>query len=92
MEDYISALSYRPEPPRFKIRQSEEQKQSLRDALDKLDIADDARRALEVLSTSQQIPYDLVASICRYIDKTSPKKDEGILILYVRVPVPWNQV
>lgn len=83
MEDYISALSYRPEPARFKIRQSEEQKKSLRDALEKLDIDEDARRALEVLSTSQQIPYDLVASICRHIDKTSPKKDEGILILYV---------
>lgn len=81
MEDYISNLSYRPEAPRFKIRQSEEQKQSLHDALDKLDISADARRALEVLSTTQQIPHDLVAAIVRYIDKTSPKKDEGILIL-----------
>lgn len=81
MEDYISKLSYRPETPKFKVRQSEEQKQSLRDALEKLDLNDDARRALEVLATSQQIPYDLVAAIVRYVDKTSPKKDEGILIL-----------
>lgn len=80
MEDYISDLSFRPETPKYKIRQTEEQKQSLRSALEKLDISDDARRALEILSTGQSIPYDLVAAIVRHVDKTS-KKDQGVLIL-----------
>jgi ABC-type enterochelin transport system ATPase subunit len=76
----ISTLSFRPEAPKYKMRQTEEQKQSLRDALGKLDISDDARRALEILSTGQSIPYDLIAAIAKHIDKTS-SKDEGVLIL-----------
>lgn len=81
LEDYISRLDYKPEQPaRFKIKQNEDQKMSLRTSLEKLDLNDRDRNAVEAISTSQSISYDLIGSIVRHIHTTSQKDSEGILI------------
>jgi hypothetical protein len=83
LEDALSLLpNYRPEPPRFKIKQSEEQKSSLRSDLERLDVGPDVKKSLEVLAGSQQIPYDLIAALVTYIvNQRSKDSDEAILIL-----------
>jgi hypothetical protein len=85
LEDALPLLpNYRAEPPRFKIRQTEEQKASLRADLERLNLDLDSRRSLEVLAGSQQIPYDLVAALVSYIvNQRSESPDEAILILWV---------
>ncbi len=83
LEDALPLLpNYRPEAPRYKIKQTEEQKASLRADLERLDVDQDVKKSLEVLAGSQQIPYDLVAALVTYIvNQRSTVPDEAILIL-----------
>lgn len=81
MEDYIAKLQYRAEVPRFKIKQTEDQKSSLKSWIDGLDMDMVSKASLEALSLAQQIPYDLIAAIVSHIEATSDKTDDGILIL-----------
>lgn len=80
LEDYVSNLDYRPEQTRFKVKQNEDQKVALRQSLEKLNLSDAARNAVEAVSTSTQISFDLIGSIVRHIHMTSQKDDEGVLV------------
>lgn len=81
LEDYVSNLDYLPESSsRFKVKQNEDQKVALRQSLEKLNLSDAARNAVEAVSTSTQVSFELIGSIVRHIHMTSPKDDEGVLV------------
>lgn len=81
MEDYLPMIQYRAETPRFKAKQTDDQRASLKTWLDGLDIDLGAKQSLEALSINTQIPYDLIAALVAHIEATSQKPDDGILIL-----------
>jgi ABC-type uncharacterized transport system ATPase subunit len=81
MEDYLPKLQYRAEIPRFKAKQSEDQKTALKAWLDGLYMDAQAKQSLEALSIGTQIPYDLIAALVAHIEATSQKPDDGVLIL-----------
>ncbi len=81
LEDYLPELSYKPEAQRFKQRLMEDEKKSLREELDSLNLDSNTRQPLETLATNTQIPYDLIAAICRNVVSESKNVNEGILVL-----------
>jgi hypothetical protein len=81
MEDYLPKLQYRAETPRFKIKQTEDQKTALKTWLDGLNLDPNSRQSLESLSIANQIPYDLIGALVAHIETTSMKPDDGVLIL-----------
>jgi ATP-dependent RNA helicase DHX57 len=81
LEDYLPKLQYRAETPRFKIKQTEDQKTALKTWLDSLDVDNNTKQSLEALSITSQIPYDLIAAVVAHIEATSVKPDDGVLIL-----------
>ncbi|OXG91457.1 ATP-dependent RNA helicase A [Cryptococcus neoformans A2-102-5] len=80
LEDIISDLHYSPAPSHFGLRQSEEQKASIRAEFAKLSLSPDSQRALEILSASDRIDYSLVAAVVKHIVNNATSPDGAILI------------
>lgn len=78
-------MRFTPEATRFKIKQTEDQKNSLGKWLDTLNLDPKSKQTMEALSVSNQIPYDLIGALVGYITSISPREDEGILVLYVSI-------
>lgn len=81
LEDVIPHLNYQPTASRFGPRLNEEQKASMRADFDKLGLAPDHLRALEVLSQSDRIDYGLVAAAVKHIVSTADSN--GAILIFM---------
>ncbi|BEJ12269.1 hypothetical protein CspHIS471_0207290 [Cutaneotrichosporon sp. HIS471] len=81
LEDVIPNLSYKPTPSRFGPRLNEEQKASMRADYEKLGLAEDDLRALEVISQADRIDYGLVAATVKHIVDTADSN--GALLIFM---------
>ena len=81
LEDVVPSLrDFTPAANRFGPRQTEEQKVSLRNELEKLDLDATSMRTLEALAQADRIDYNLVASVVKHIVSTSDSGDGAILV------------
>jgi HrpA-like RNA helicase len=76
----VPLLRYQPNPSRFGPRLNEEQKAAMRAEYEKLGLAPEDLRALEILSQSDRIDYGLVAAMVKHITNTS---DSGAILIFM---------
>lgn len=81
LEDVIPHVKYTPTPSRFGPKLSEEQKAAMRSDYEKLGLAPDDMRKLEVLSQSDRIDYGLVAAAVKHIVDTADTN--GAILIFM---------
>ncbi|WOO80898.1 Putative DEAH-box ATP-dependent helicase [Vanrija pseudolonga] len=80
LEDVVPLIKYQPTPSRYGPKLNEDQKAAMRADYEKLGLAQDDLRALEIISQSDRIDYGLVAATVQHIVRTAPDTKGAILI------------
>ncbi|KZO92472.1 P-loop containing nucleoside triphosphate hydrolase protein [Calocera viscosa TUFC12733] len=81
LEDIIPHISYRPPFVKPRSKQSDEQLQAYRKPYAEMGLSEDQIRAIESISRTDRIDYQLVAAVVGHIVRTSP--DEGAILIFM---------
>ncbi|EJT97204.1 P-loop containing nucleoside triphosphate hydrolase protein [Dacryopinax primogenitus] len=81
LEDIIPHITYRPPFAKPKTKQSDEQLKAYRMPYVEMGLDEDQIRALESISRTDRIDYQLVAAVVEHIVHTSP--NEGAILIFM---------
>ncbi|KZT55357.1 P-loop containing nucleoside triphosphate hydrolase protein [Calocera cornea HHB12733] len=81
LEDIIPNISYRPPFVKPRGKQSDEQTLAYRKPYAEMGLDEDQIRAIESISRSDRIDYQLVASVVGHIVRTTP--DDGAILIFM---------